>query len=219
MEQREAECLLFHSLLLTTSASFSLMPSPSQQFIVNNFHTQHNVAFFNITTLRARESGSHAIVGIFGIAASLLLTALQLKYQSRTDSPFQDHPKAMAIAIASLLLLCLGCDVEQCFSTNRHFSTTAIIIHHVLRLLGFISLAALASVIFSTSTSSVPSLIIYLIFPWFFSARFVLHWIRKKNLHANRGSNNLHPHFASDYYFDDIDTLPVYHIASAIPVQ
>ncbi|KAK1353417.1 hypothetical protein POM88_052552 [Heracleum sosnowskyi] len=146
------------------------MSSPSHQFIVNNFPTQLNVTFFNVTPSPAKQSGNHAIVGIFGIAASVLLTALQLKYQSRTDSPFQDHPKAMAIAMTSLLIFCLGCDVEQYFSTTRHFLTTAVVVHHVLRLLGFISLASLASVIFSTSTNSAPSLIVYLNFPWFFSA-------------------------------------------------
>lgn len=161
------------------------------------------------------------------LGASVLLTSLQLKYQARTDSPFQDHPKAMAIAIASLLIFCLGCDVEQYFSSTQRFSTSATVFHHVLRLLGFISLASLASVIFSTSTSSVPSLIVYLIFPWFFSARFVLHWLQNKPSHENenRGAYNFHnlrPHlhytFPFSHYSDHIDSLPVYYIASANPL-
>ena len=189
------------------------MPSPSHQFIVNYFPTQLNVAFFNITPLRARENGNRAIVGIFGIAASVLLTALQLKYQARTDSPFQDHPKAMTIATASLLMFCFGCYVEQYLSSTRRSSTFAALLHHVVILLGFISLASLASVIFSTSTSSISSLIVYLIFPCFFSARFVFHWIRYRNLHGNRGTYN-----APNRYFNYIDTLPVYHIRSPNPV-
>lgn len=195
------------------------MSSPSPQFVVNNYHTQLNAAVFNITP--SPKSGNHSIVGIFGVAVSVLLTALQLKYQERTDSPFHDHPKAMAIAIASLLIFCLGCDMEQYLNSSHRLSTFATIFRHVLRLFGFISLASLASVIFSTSTSSVPSLIVYLIFPWFFSARFVLHWIQNRNLDGNRGANNLYnlrPHFVFSHYSDYIDTLPVYTIASAIPV-
>ncbi|KAK1353410.1 hypothetical protein POM88_052551 [Heracleum sosnowskyi] len=192
------------------------MSSPSHQFTINNCSTQYNFAVINITSLPARQNGSHAIVDIFGITVSVLLTALQLKYQARTDSPFQDHPKAMAISIASLLIFCLGCDVEQYLSTAS--STSATRIHHVLRLFGFISLASLASVIFSTSTSPTSSFIVYLIFPWFFFARFVLHWIRYKNLRRSQGAYNfynLRPHFAFRHYFNNIDTLPVYHVASA----
>ncbi|KAK1353408.1 hypothetical protein POM88_052543 [Heracleum sosnowskyi] len=181
---------------------------------MSNCSTQFNVAFINITPLQGRENGNHSIVGIFGIAVSVLLTALQLKYQSETDSPFQDHPKAMVIAIASLLIFCLGCDVEQYFGFTYRSSTLATLLHHVLRLLGFVSLASLAYVIFSTSTSSAPSIIVFLIFPWFFIARFVLHWVQNRNLHGSRGASNfrnLNQHFALKY----IDTLPRYHVVSA----
>ncbi|WOH16330.1 hypothetical protein DCAR_0935881 [Daucus carota subsp. sativus] len=168
------------------------MSSPAPQFIFSNYSTQLNVAFINITPSQARENGNHAIVGIFGIALSVLLTALQLKYQAGTDSAFQDHPIAMAIAIASFLLFCLVCDLEQYFGSTRRNSAFAIVLHHLLRLLGFLSLASLASVIFSTSTSSTSSLIFYLIFLCFFAVRSGLHWIQNRKLDRNRGACNFH---------------------------
>lgn len=197
------------------------MCSPSHQFIVNNFPTQLIVPFLKITPLQAEKMATMLSVGIFWITASVLLTALQLKYQAKTDSPFQDHPKAMVFAIACLLIFCLGCDAEQYLCSPRRSSTFATLLHHAVRLLGFISLASLATVIFLTSTSSIPLLIIYMIFPWFFSARFVFHWIQYRNLQGNRGTKNiydLHPQFALNSYFDYMDTLPVYHIPSASPV-
>ncbi|KAK1353414.1 hypothetical protein POM88_052549 [Heracleum sosnowskyi] len=190
----------------------------SHQFIVNNSNAQFNVAFINMTPLPAIERGNHGIVSIFGITVSVLLTALQLKYQARSDSPFQDHPKAMAIAISSLLIFCMGCDLEQIFVSPRRFSTSATMLHHVLRLLGFTSLASLAYIIFSTSSSSIPLLIVFLIFTWFFLTRFVLHWLQNNNLHGGRGANNLctsHPHFAFNQNLDYIDSLPINHTAPA----
>ncbi|KAK1403060.1 hypothetical protein POM88_002665 [Heracleum sosnowskyi] len=191
------------------------MSSPSHQFVFSNYSTQVNVALINFTPLRAQENGNHAIVGIFGIAVTVLLTALQLKYQ--TDSPFHDHPKAMALAIASFLIFCLACDVEQYFRTSHRYSSFAELLKHVLRLMGFMSLASLASVVFSTSTSSTASFIVYTVFPWFFSVSLILFWIQKRKLHRNRGVghfNNLSPHivYTDHYSYSYIDTLPVYRV-------
>lgn len=175
------------------------MSYPSRQYLtINDCSTQFNIAVTNITPLPARQNGSHAIVGIFRITVSVLLASLQLKYQVRTDSPFQDHPISMAIAIASLLIFCLGCDLEQYLVKTNCSSTFATLTHYVLRLFGFISLASLASVIFSTSSTS--SLVVYLIFAWFFCARLMLqYWMKSKNVHRSEGAYNfynLRPHVA-----------------------
>ncbi|KAK1403051.1 hypothetical protein POM88_002656 [Heracleum sosnowskyi] len=195
------------------------MSSPSHQFIFNNYDAQYNVAFINVIPLQQRENGNHAIVGIFGISVTVLLTALQLKYQAAgTNSPFEDYPEAMAIAIASFIIFCLVYEMEQYFHITRRHSTFATLLQHVLRLLAFISLASLASVIFSTSSISTKSLIVYLMFPCFFSARLVLQWIQNRTLHDNTEAysfQNLHPRFIFSNYFDSIDTLPVYRSASA----
>ena len=192
IEARRAQNFKLTLILFFLVHSINIqMSSPAQEFIFSNYSTQLNVAFINITPLQARENGNHAIVGIFGIAVSVL-TALQLKYQARTDSAFQDHPIAMAIAIASFLLFCLVCDLEQYFGSTRRNSAFAIVLHHLLRLLGFLSLASLASVIFSSSTSSTSSLIFYMIFLCFFAVRSVLHWIQNRKLDRNRGACNFH---------------------------
>uniref|UniRef100_A0A175YKI7 Uncharacterized protein n=1 Tax=Daucus carota subsp. sativus TaxID=79200 RepID=A0A175YKI7_DAUCS len=192
--------------------------SPPHQFIFTNYSMQLNVAFINIAPTRARENYNHAIVGILGIAVTVLLSALQLKYQAGTDSAFQDHPRAMVFAIASFLVFCLVCDLEQYFRSTHNSAAFATVLHQILRLFGFISLASLAFVIFSPSTSSRTSLIVYLIFPGFFSARLVLHWIQNRKLRGNRGACNFHnsdPHFVDSDYLSYIDTLPVYHRAPA----
>ncbi|KAK1403039.1 hypothetical protein POM88_002644 [Heracleum sosnowskyi] len=139
-----------------------------RQVILRNFCERIEAAAINTRAIQSRGNGNHAIVGIIGLAVSVLLAALQLKYQSSTSSPFHDHPKPMAMAITSFLLFCLGCDMEQIyFRTTSRASTFGTLLHHLVRLMAFISLASLTFVIFSTSTLS---LVVYLIFPLLFSA-------------------------------------------------
>ncbi|KAK1403043.1 hypothetical protein POM88_002648 [Heracleum sosnowskyi] len=167
------------------------MSFPSQQFMFSNHSTQLNVAFINIEHLPKRKNGNDAVVGIFGLAVSVLLLALQLKYHGSTNSPFQDHPKAMAIAIASCLIFCLGCDVQQYVQETLCSSTFETIFHHILRVLAFISLASLASIIFSASTISTTSVIVYLIFPCFFSASLPITFSPKSAISDESSSSNL----------------------------
>ena len=130
-----------------------LMSSFWRRVISRNFSAQIESAGINTITIESRENGNLDIFGIIGIADSVLLAALQLKYQSTTSSPFHDHPIAMVIAIASFLIFCLGYDMEQIHSrTTSHASTSGTLLHHLVRMTGFISLASLTLVIFSSST-------------------------------------------------------------------
>ncbi|WOG88474.1 hypothetical protein DCAR_0207709 [Daucus carota subsp. sativus] len=149
-----------------------------------------------------------------GITISVLLDALQIKYQTHSASPFHTHPKAMAIALSTLLIYCFGCDLEDYFSCICHFSSRQTLVYiTVLRSLGFISVASFASVVFSTSLMS--SVILYLIFAIFFAARLVVSWTQYKTLLENRGDytySNMHTHVnvPSRYVFcNGRDNLPV----------
>ncbi|KAK1403041.1 hypothetical protein POM88_002646 [Heracleum sosnowskyi] len=126
--------IFLSSILFSEAQMSSPPPPPPREFIFSNYSTQLNVAFINITPLRAPENKNHAIVGILGIAVSVLLSALQLKYQGGTNSPFQDHPKAMVISISSFIIFCLqgyfftGSETETCMETEM--LTVSIILTH-----------------------------------------------------------------------------------------
>ncbi|WOH16341.1 hypothetical protein DCAR_0935892 [Daucus carota subsp. sativus] len=161
------------------------MSSFLPQFILSYYTLVHN-AFIIRPPLQPRVyDDTHSILARIGVAVSVLIAALKLKYQSTRGSPFQDHPKTMAIAIASFLASCLACKIfNSCTSLS---STFRALLHHIVRLMGLISLASLSSVIFSTSTSSImPSLVVYTMFSLSFLAMLMLQGILGQNIPRNR---------------------------------
>lgn len=193
------------------------MASTSPHFTFNNLSRQLNVAFILVKP-KTRYYNSimqqNTTMAIIAITISSLLNALQIKYQPPSASPFQAHPITMTIAISSLLIYCFGCDSEHYFSSICGFSWRRTLIYiNILRSLGFISVASFASIIFSSSAMS--SMIIYLIFALFFSARLIVSWIQNKTLLENRGGYSYsdmqtHINVPSIYVFcHHRDNLPV----------
>lgn len=158
---------------------------------------------------------------IIGLAVTSLLSVLQLKFQSSTVSPFKKHPLLMAIAIASLLIYCFGCDLKHHINSCHRSLTWETLVHNVLRLFAFISLASFVTIIFSTrSKSSIQHVSIYLIFGLFFTARLILQCIQSRTSPPDREGNSLNNsqrrvNFPFRNAFGQIDTLPVYRTPSA----
>lgn len=191
--------------------------STSPHYMFNNLSSQLNVAFILVKP-KTRYYNSimqqNTTMAIIAITVSSLLNALQIKFQPPSASPFQSHPKTMTVAISSLLMYCFGCDSEHYISSICHFSKRPTQIYiNILRSLGFISVASFASIIFSTSFTI--SVLVYLIFALFFSARLVVSWIQNKTLLENRGGHSYsdmqtHINVPSMYFFcDHRDNLPV----------
>lgn len=158
------------------------------------YYTPIKDAFIDKSRLQEREINAKAYFRIIGSAATLLLAALELQHQASTGTSFQDYPKTMATAVASFLVFCMGCIIEQNYMrTTHHSSTFATLLHHFVRLMGYISLASLASVFFSTFTSSnMLSIVVYLIFSLLFLADWMFRWIRYKCSHRNGYSLPVH---------------------------
>lgn len=161
---------------------------------ISRYYTPIKDAFIDKTRLQERESNAKTYFRIISSAATVLLAALELQHQAGNGSSFHNHPKTMAIAIASYLVFCMGCIIEQNYlRTTRRSSTSATLLYHSVRLMGYITVASLASVFFWTSTSSNLSLVVvYIIFSLLFSANWMLKWIRYKCSHRNRDSLPVH---------------------------
>lgn len=191
------------------------MASPSDQHF--------NVAFI---VIEPKTSGYHynsmiqrdTSLAIVGIVVSVLVSLLQIKYQSAdsASSPFHTHPTTMSIAISTFLIYCLGSDSQPYITSSSRFSTRQATIYLytiTMRLLIFISVASFASVVFSTHSNS-SSVMVYLLFAILFSARLLLKFLRNTE---NCSCGNVHSHTDMSWMhsiLNDMHTLPVFHKVS-----
>ncbi|KAL3497532.1 hypothetical protein ACH5RR_040264 [Cinchona calisaya] len=83
---------------------------------------------------------------VFAFLVSALLNFLQIKYQGKAESPFETHPKAMFVAILTLLLYCLSYDAKLRFSTTHQ---NVSFVNISMAIFGPLSVAALSSVLFT----------------------------------------------------------------------
>lgn len=155
------------------------------------------------------------MAAVIRIVVNFLLNILQILYQSKSASPLPTHPNVMVIAVSSYLLYCFGFYLKRHISSTFPFSTwPALVIYtNVMRFLGFVSMASLASIIFSTSSTSL--VVIYLLLALLFAGKSVLSWIRNRYIFQMRRSNsysNLQVHVdvpGIHAFSSDVHTLPV----------
>lgn len=164
------------------------MASTPPHNIYNNFYGQFNVTFVSVTPQPCYEPDNNNTLliitqkqAIFAFAVSALLNILQLKYNGNDDSPFVTHPKIMGIATLSVLVYCLACDAELRICSSSSSSRLSpnygnVIVHLVVRFLGYFSLVSLGSVIAFPKVYVL--LILYLLLVTLLLFCLVLHWVK-----------------------------------------
>lgn len=154
----------------------------------NHFSGQFNVVFASMTSEYINYSPLQHQQAVLAFVISALLNILQLK----PHSPFDTHPKTMKMAVMFFLLYCFGCIVQsRSTGSNNPLAQHSFpnangnVIQSFVRLLGYFSLASLASILLY-SDSVWP--ILFLIFTFFMMA-MLTHWLLVHCKGLNERSN------------------------------
>ncbi|KAL3499721.1 hypothetical protein ACH5RR_038814 [Cinchona calisaya] len=148
-------------------------PRNNQRFnrLLATFCEQFNAAFINVQLwICCLFQQEELPAGIFPHAAFAftiiaILGFLQVKYQGKDKTPFDSHPRTIAVANTSLLIYCLAYGIEQRLSSNRRCQIPRSVsnaIRWCVLLTGPLSLAATASFLFPDSVRPV-LFVIYII--------------------------------------------------------
>ncbi|KAL3532452.1 hypothetical protein ACH5RR_005973 [Cinchona calisaya] len=128
--------------------------------LLATFCEQFNAAFTNVQLyISCLFQQEELPAGIFPHAAFaftiiVILSFLQVKYQGKDKTPFESHPRTIAVASTSLLIYCLAYGIEQRLSSNRLYQIPRSVTNAIrccMLLAGSLSLAATSSFLFPDS--------------------------------------------------------------------
>lgn len=158
-------------------------------FIVVNF-IQNNINF------RTRESSNYMHISQHAILAfiiPLLLNFIEVKFEGKSISPFDGHPRTIMVAVSSLLAYCSAFSFYLTFSSSPPSPSRARFSARVMTLFGFISMASLSAILFPKSLWFLPYFICCCVFSGkFYSViRSAFKRIRERYLQKLFGAMNV----------------------------
>ncbi|WOG98956.1 hypothetical protein DCAR_0418302 [Daucus carota subsp. sativus] len=179
--------------------------SQSNSIIFNNLSGQFSIVYASMTPDYISYSPLQHQQATLAFVISALLNILQLK----SHSPFDTHPKLMKMAVIFFFLYGFGCIVESRITVST-LARYYCIIQQTIRLVGYFSLATLASILFC-SDSVWP--LLFLVFA-FFVMGMLWHWLLMHCKVLKEGSNsNFQNYYSRTSFFQApvavISTYPV----------
>ena len=111
-----------------------------------------NLLFFRYYFFEAEDTAT-SLHTVISFAISVLLNFLLLKYQGKNESPFDTNPKTVSFGVSCLLLYCFTNECAQRISSGRGLGRFACAIHRCVLLFGCLSVASLASLLYSDSAT------------------------------------------------------------------
>lgn len=104
-----------------------------------------NILRCNIAQQALTSPSSRHVILVFIVP--ILVNLIEVKFEGKSYSPFETHPKTMMVAIVSLLLYCLTYGAELAFSPQLPTSKFSRVLCCFMSLFGSFSLVSLASIL------------------------------------------------------------------------